>query len=209
MHWIESALRHALTHWGYWAVLLTLLCESAGLPLPGETTLMLASFVAHKSGQLEIGWVVVVGIAAAITGDNVGFFLGRKLRGHLIRWWKKIFRMDDTDIGAAREQIRRHGAATVFWARYVFGLRTVAGPLAGMLDMEWKRFFVFNVLGAATWVTAISLCGYAFAYKFTNLLSYFEKASWVITVALFAAGYLFWRRQKKKYKEQHPEPKAA
>jgi membrane protein DedA with SNARE-associated domain len=209
VHWLESFLRHALTQWGYWAVLVALLGESAGVPLPGETALMLASFVAHKSGKLEIGWVIVVGIAAAVAGDNLGFWVGRKLRGRLIRWWKKIFRMDDTDIGAAREQMQRHGAATVFWARYIFGLRTVAGPLAGMLEMEWKRFLLFNVLGAASWVTAISLTGYGFADKFTDLLGYIEKASWGITGALFATGYIIWRHQKKKYKERHHLPKAA
>lgn len=209
MHWLESVLRHALTHWGYWVVLAALLGESAGFPLPGETVLMLASFVAHKNGELQIGWVVVVGIAAAVIGDNLGFWIGYKLRGRLIRWWKKIFRLDDVDIGAAREQVQRHGGATVFWARYIFGLRTVAGPLAGMLDMEWKRFLVFNLLGAGSWVTAIALTGYGFANKFTDLLGYIEKASWGITGTLFAIGYLIWRHEKKKYREQHHLPKAA
>ena len=202
MHWLENIIRHALTHYGYWAVLGALLGENAGLPLPGETALMFAAFLAHKTQALQIVWVIVIGTAAAITGDNLGFFLGRKLGNRLIRWMKKLFHMDDEDIGAAKDQIRRHGAATVFWARYIFGLRTIAGPLAGVLGMEWKKFLKYNALGAITWVTAISMTGYAFANEFATLLDYFEKASWTIAGGLFALGYWLWRRQKKHYKER-------
>jgi membrane protein DedA with SNARE-associated domain len=192
MHWLDHMVRQELLQWGYWAVLVALLGENAGLPLPGETALMFASFLAHKSSQLQLG-----------------FLLGRKLGSRLIRWMKKVFRLDDEDIGAAKDQIRRHGGLTVFFARYIFGLRTVTGPLAGVLGMEWKRFLLFNALGAVTWVTAISLAGYAFANEFSSLIDYFEKASWVIAAGLFTLGYLLWRRQKKKFKQRHRSDRAA
>jgi membrane protein DedA with SNARE-associated domain len=209
MEWMYHIIRHLLVSWGYWAVLLGLLAENAGVPVPGETILMFSSFLAHKTSQLSIVWVIVAGTVAAIGGDNLGFLLGRWLRGTLIRWMKKIFRMDDEDVGAARNLIRRHGAATVFWARYIFGLRTIAGPLAGMLGMPWKRFLLFNALGAASWVTAMALVGYTFANEFQSLLGYFEKASWAFAGGLFALGYYLWHRQKKKFEQQQPEHKAA
>ena len=209
MHWLDHIARHALVHWGYWAVLGALLGENAGVPLPGESTLMFASFLAHKSGELQLLWVVVAGVGAAIMGDNLGFLLGRKLGFRLIRWMKKVFRLDDEDIAAAKDQIQRHGGLTVFFARYIFGLRTIAGPLAGVLGMEWKRFVFFNALGAATWVTAIALTGYAFANEFSSLLDYVEKASWAIAAGLFALGYYFWRRQKKNFKQRHGQDRAA
>jgi membrane-associated protein len=209
MHWLEAMIRHALMHWGYWAVLVCLLGENAGIPLPGETVLMFASFLAHKTGSMHIAWVIVVGIAAAVAGDNLGFYLGHKLGKTLIRWMKKLFRLDDEDIGAAKDQIRRHGAATVFWARYIFGLRTIAGPVAGVLGMQWKRFFLFNVLGAITWVTAMALAGYAFADRFDSLLEYFEKASWIVTGVLFGVGYFIWRHQKKNFEQREHAKKAA
>lgn len=209
MHWLDHVIRHALTHWGYWAVMGALLGENAGLPLPGETTLMFASFLAHKSTALQLVWVVVAGVGAAIIGDNLGFLLGRKLGSRLIRWMKKIFHLDDEDIAAAKDQIRRHGGLTVFFARYIFGLRTITGPLAGVLGMEWNRFLLFNALGAVTWVTAISLTGYAFANEFSSLLDYFEKGSWAIAAGLFGLGYFLWRRQKKNFKERHRGDRAA
>ena len=139
----------------------------------------------------------------------LGFLLGRKLGSRLIRWMKKIFHLDEEDIGAAKDQIRRHGGLTVFWARYIFGLRAIAGPLAGVLGMEWKRFFVFNVLGAATWVTSMAFIGYAFANQFSSLLDYFENGSWAITAGLFGLGYFVWRRQKKKFRQRKREDRAA
>lgn len=209
MQWLYHIIRHALVHWGYLAVCLGLFAESMGLPVPGETTLMFASFLSHKNVGLSLAWVIVAGTVAAVAGDNVGFLLGRKLGKRLIRWMKKIFHLDDEDIGAARDMFRRRGAATVFWARYIFGLRTVAGPLAGVLGMEWKKFLLFNVLGAVTWVTAMSLSGYAFANEFNTLLGYFEKLSWAMAGGLFGLGYWFWHRQKKRFNERQRERHAA
>jgi membrane protein DedA with SNARE-associated domain len=212
MHWFEHIIRYSLAHYGYWAVLAGLLIEDAGIPWPGETTLVFAAFVAHKTPKLEIGWVIVVGIIAATLGDNIGYFLGHKFGRHLLRWIKKIFRMDDEDIGAAKDMIKHHGNATIYWARFIFGLRTIAGPMAGSLGMEWKKFAIWNALGAATWVTVISFIGYAFASEFNTLLGYFEKASWALAAGLLTIAYLIWRHQKKRYKERHhpaPTEKAA
>ena len=72
------------------------------------------------------------------------------------------------DISAAKNLICGRGAESVFFTRFIFGLRTVAGPLAGMLGMESKRFVVFNLLGTGTWVTAMAFSGYAFANEFQN-----------------------------------------
>ena len=201
MTWLYHTIRHALVHWGYWAVMGCLLAENAGLPVPGETTLMFASFLAHKTTQLQIGWLIAAGIAAAVIGDNVGFAVGRWTGPRLLRWMKQKFNMEE-DIATAQHQLRRHGPATVFWARYIFGLRTIVGPVAGALDMEWKQFLLYNVLGAVTWVSAICMCGYLFAKEFQTLLGFFEKASRIIGVAVFSIGYMLWRREKKQVREQ-------
>ena len=202
MHWIYHTVRYALVHYGYWAVLVGLLGEDMGLPLPGETVLMFSAFLAAKTHHLSMVWIIVIGTMAAVMGDNIGFLLGRKFGNTLIRWVKKIFRQDDLDIAAAKDLIKRHGKMTVFFARFIFGLRTVNGPLAGMLGMEWEEFLPFNAMGGAAWVTAMAFIGYAFAGKFNTLLDYFEKASWALAAGLFITGYLIWRRYKKKYAEK-------
>lgn len=200
MHWVYHQVQYFLLHWGYWAILAGVMGEDAGLPFPGETVLMFASFVSHKTGGLALPWIIAVGIVAAIAGDNLGFLLGRLLGTRLIRWLKKLAHMDNEDVGAAKDQVKRHGKATIFWARFIFGLRTFAGPIAGVLGMEWRDFVVYNALGAAAWVTTIALIGYAFASEFQTLLGFFEKVSWALGIGLLTLGYLLWRRQKKRYK---------
>jgi membrane-associated protein len=95
--------------------------------------------------------------------------MGRWLGPHLLRWLENKFGLKD-EVATARDQIQHHGPATVFWARYIFGLRTITGPVAGVLGMEWKVFLLYNALGAGTWVTAIAVCGYEFANTFQTLL---------------------------------------
>jgi membrane protein DedA with SNARE-associated domain len=97
MNWLDHIIRHTLTHWGYWAVLLGLLGENAGLPLPGETILMFASFIAQKTSSVHLLWVIVVGTAAAVMGDNTGYLLGYQIDA------------DSLD-----------GVAMIFWARFYF-----------------------------------------------------------------------------------------
>jgi membrane-associated protein len=208
MDWLYHIIREALVNWGYLAVAAALLGENAGLPLPGETTLMFSSFLAHKSTRLHIEWIIAVGIAAAVLGDNLGFLVGRWVGPRLLQWLQKRFHMED-EILTARDQIRRHGKATVFWARYIFGLRTIIGPVAGALGMEWREFLLYNVLGAATWVTAMSLCGFFFANTFQSLLGFFEKASWIVGVGVFSIGYWLWRRKKKEVLTRKNKGRAA
>lgn len=202
MHWIDHTIRHVLSAWGYWALLLGVFGESVGLPFPGETLLMFASFLTHKQSTLRMQWVIPVGILAAVMGDNLGFWLGRHFGKTFIRWAKKILRVDDEDIKTAKHLIATHGGKTIFFSRFIFGLRTIAGPMAGSLDMEWKRFFKFNLTGAATWVAAMSFVGYAFANEFDTLLGYIEKASWAVAGGLLLTGYLIWRHQKHRFQQQ-------
>lgn len=205
VHWVTQNVREFLNSWGYWAILLGLLGENAGIPLPGETVLMFASFLAHKDANLRIYWVIIAGIGAATLGDNLGFLLGRHFSRTFLRLLRKVFRLDNVDIGAAKELIKRHGGRTIFVSRFIFGLRTIAGPLAGTLDMGWPRFFKFNALGATAWVLCMALIGYGFANQFENLLGYIEKASWAIDAGIFLVGYLIWRKQKRSYEQRHQQ----
>jgi membrane protein DedA with SNARE-associated domain len=204
MHWIAHIVQVALVNWGYLALAVGLIGEDAGLPLPGETVLMFASFLSHKNNHLSLTVIILVGICAAVIGDNCGFWAGRRLGPRLLNCFRDKLKLKE-DVAVAEDLIRRHGAATVFWARYIFGLRAVAGAVAGALGMKWKRFLLFNTLGACTWVTFIAIVGFAFASEFKNFIGYFEKASWAMAGGIFAVGYILWRREKEEYREQHAQ----
>lgn len=124
---------------------------------------MYSSFVSHKSAHLNI------------VGDNLGYWAGKHFGPRLLRWLDKRFHLQN-DIKTATNLIRDHGEATIFWARYIFGLRTIAGPVAGTLKMEWKKFLLFNSLGAVSWIVAVSLTGFFFADKFKSLSGFIEKS---------------------------------
>lgn len=208
MHWIYHTIRAVLISWGYWAILAGLLGENAGLPVPGETVFMFASFLAHKHTHLALQWAILTGTGAAVLGDNAGYFLGRHFGPTFLRRGKRLFRLENEDIQAAKDLLRRHGGRTIFFSRFIFGLRTIAGPLAGSLEMEWKEFFKFNVWGAATWVSVVAIVGFAFANEFETLLGYMEKGSWAMAAGLFLAGYWIWHRQKRNF-ERRQHQKAA
>jgi membrane-associated protein len=168
------------------------------LPLPGETILIFASFLAFKHEHFHYVWIIVAGIVAATAGDNAGYWLGRTLGRRFTDKWKHIFHVDDEDISAGEHLIKRRGDLTIYVARFIWGLRTLAGPLAGVLRMEWRRFALFNFLGAATWVGVIVLLGYAFGHEFSSLVEFFEKADLAMMVGIAVLGFYLWRRYKKK-----------
>lgn len=209
MHWIVNTVHHYLLSWGYWAIIVGLLGENIGLPLPGETILIFASFLAFRHQQFHYGWVIAAGVTAATVGDNAGYWLGRTLGRRFLDKWKHIFHVDRQDIAAGERLIRRRGDLTIYFARFLWGLRTLAGPLAGVLRMEWRRFALFNFLGAATWVGVIVLLGYAFGHEFSSLLDFFEKADLAIMVGIAVLGIYFWRRYRKKKEKKGGHLKAA
>src|SRR5579884_3119022 len=175
MHFIFNHLRQWLIDWGYWAVAFGLLLENAGIPVPGETILILASVLAYSHDELKLPWVIVVAIAAAATGDNIGYWIGREGGRPLLEKWKHLFRVSSDHILTGENLLKKHGAVAIFFARFVAGARIVAGPPAGVLRMHWRKFTLFNVLGAAAWVCTVSGIAYAFGSQVDRLLAFMSK----------------------------------
>jgi membrane-associated protein len=168
--------------------------------------------MAFRQQHLRLVWIIIIGSVSATAGDNVGYLLGHTLGRRLLHKWKHLVHVDNEDIQAGEELIRRHGAATIFWARFIFGLRTIAGPLAGILRMHWRKFLLWNALGAASWVCVIVALGYGFGHAFNSLLDFFEKADLAIMAAIIGLGFYLWRRytkRKRHRRTQKPAPKAA
>jgi len=92
-HAIFHSLRAFVADYGYWAVALALLSESAGLPVPGEITLLLASFLAYSEHQLHLGWIIVVATCAATLGGNLGYAFGHYGGRPLLDRYQASFRL--------------------------------------------------------------------------------------------------------------------
>jgi membrane-associated protein len=198
-HSILDFLRNAVVHYGYWAVGVALLVENAGIPVPGETILLLASFLAFSQHELSLPWIIVVATIAATVGDNLGYAAGYYGGRPLLVRYQAAFKIQDTIVARGEGLFSRYGAGTVFFARFVFGLRILAGPLAGVLRMPWRKFLIFNFLGAALWVTVMSCVGYFFGQHFGRLerdLRRFDVMA--ATVVLIVLGWLWWRNRRQR-----------
>jgi membrane protein DedA with SNARE-associated domain len=195
---ILDLLRSAVVQYGYWAVAVALLLENAGVPVPGETILLLASFLAYSESALHLPWIIAVGTVAATLGDNLGFALGYYGGRPLLERYQSIFRLQRRTLARGETLFARFGAVTVFLARFIFGMRIIAGPMAGVLRMPWRKFLVFNFLGAAIWVTAISGAGYLFGRHWERLQRGVKEFDVGIAVLVaLAAGFLWWRSRRE------------
>jgi len=193
-------LRGYVAQYGYWAVGITLLLENAGIPLPGETVLLLASFLAYSQHELSLPWVMLVAISAASVGDNLGFWIGSRGGRPFLDRYRSTFRIAPEIVERGENLFARYGAATVFFARFLFGLRIIAGPLAGVLRMPWRRFVIWNVLGAALWVVVISSIGYKFGQHWDKVMALLERLNIVAAVIAICVvvGVWLWRRRTAK-----------
>lgn len=186
-----------LTH-GYWALALTLLLENAGIPLPGETMLLFASFLAFENEGLTLWVIIVVATAACTLGDNLGYWIGNRGGRPLLHRYQRVFRISDERIAHGEKLFERFGPPTVFIARFVFGMRILAGPLAGVLRMPWRRFVLFNFLGAVTWVAVISCAGYFFGQHWQRLVQIVSRVNAVIFVVAAGVVLVVWWRYRRR-----------
>ena len=142
-------------------------------------------------------WVIVVGICAATMGDNIGYWIGRRGGRPLLEKWKHFFRISDDTIHAGEDFLRRRGSVAIFAARFIAGMRIVAGPLAGVLCMEWKRFLAANAAGAAVWATAIACAGYFFGSQYEALAGVVKQTELVILLAVVLVALHLLRQNRK------------
>lgn len=197
-HHIIEILRGAIVHYGYWAIAVALLIENAGIPVPGETVLLLASFLAFSEHELQLSWIILVGTVAATLGDNLGYAIGFRGGRPLLERYREWLRLRPASLERGDRLFARYGAVTVFFARFVFGLRIVAGPLAGVLRMPWKKFLMFNFLGALLWVTMIASVGYLFGRHWARLMQNLKRFDIAVAIlVLFAALYFWWRGRRE------------
>jgi membrane protein DedA with SNARE-associated domain len=197
-HHIFELLRGALVHYGYWAVAALLLLEGAGLPLPGETILLLASFLAYSEHELQLPWVIVVGTVASALGGEIGFALGQRGGRPLIERYRHVFSIRSETVERGDRLFERYGAAAVFLGRFLFGMRVLASLLAGALHMPWRKFVLFNFLGAAVWVSAICGAGYLFGGHWGRLAHDLRRVDLLVGIVVVVAGLWLWWRSRNK-----------
>lgn len=204
-HSIVDLLRSAVVQYGYWAVAVTLLLENMGIPLPGETILLIASFMAYSQQDLKLLWIIAFATIACTLGDNLGYALGYHGGRPLLTRYQSFFRIRTSTVQRGENLFERYGSITVFFARFVFGMRIIAGPLAGVLRMPWRKFLLFNFLGATLWVTVISVAGYLFGQHWERVARSLKRVDLVLIVVVVALVAWRWYRSRAAKGSAPPE----
>ena len=151
---------HLISGYGYLAVFALVAVESLGVPLPGETALILAGTYAGHTHRLSPWAIFAVAAAGAIVGDNIGYWVGDKGGYPLARRYGSKIRLDERKLKIARYLFDRHGAKVVFFGRFVSILRTYAAFLAGTSKMRWRRFLLANTAGGVLWAAIFTAAAY-------------------------------------------------
>ena len=191
-----------LQHYGYLAVFLLPMLESAGLPVPGETMLLTAAVYSATTGRLSILGVIAAAAAGAIVGDNLGYLVGRRGGRGLALRFGRFIRVGERQLDLGERFFSRHGDKTVFFARFITILRTIGAFVAGVSRMRYRNFLAFNAAGGVTWAVLYGLLAYALGRQFERyhaLVTRFGIALAVISVLVVMAFFLFGRRRFERW----------
>jgi membrane protein DedA with SNARE-associated domain len=191
-----------VAEYGLYAVFVIVMLESAGVPLPGETALVLASIYAGATGDLHIEQVIAAAAAGAIIGDNIGFWVGRHFGMPLLKRYGRLIHIDEKRLAFGAAMFRRHGAKIVFFGRFIAILRVFAALLAGVNHYGWGSFLFYNAAGGIIWATVFGLGGYFFGeaiHRFTGPIGLIALAAVIIGV-----GISWWviKRQEERMEER-------
>src|ERR687886_2066941 len=179
------------TNLGYAALAALIGGETMGVPLPGETALIAAGILASE-GHLRIEIVIAVAAGAAIVGDNVGFWIGRRGGRRLLELPGPLARHRARVLTRGEEIFRRHGGKTVFFGRWFSGLRIASAWLAGVNRMPWGQFLVWNALGGVAWAATVGLASYWAGHSADDVLKVVGVGGLGIALVVLG-GFMLWR----------------
>ena len=189
-----AAVQDLIAHYGYGAIFVVVMMESAGIPMPGETILVSAAVYAGTRHGLDIRWVIAAAAGGAIVGDNIGFWVGREFGEPLLERWGHLVGLDVRKRMLGRYLFARYGGSIVFFGRFVALLRAFAALLAGANGLSPWRFFVFNAAGGIVWATIFGLGGYLLGEGIRRIAG---PIGWALLTAALIGAFVLWRYYKR------------
>ncbi len=205
---IFLTLSEFFRRYGYWTVFFGVMLENAGLPVPGETVLIFAGFLAYH-GRVHLDRAIATAIAGATLGDSVGYCLGRFGGAAFLEKYHKNLPFLSRRFDRAQALFVKHGPWAVFVGRFITGLRVFAGILAGLFRMPYPRFLFFNFTGAVCWAITFGCVGYVFGSSLPRLVYFLQQLDRITLAALLGAvcvagvAYLIRRRRSQPFKSGH------
>jgi membrane-associated protein len=190
-----------LVRWGGYVLLVTIVFTETGLLvgffLPGDSLLITAGLVA-AAGGLNIWWLNGVLMVAAIAGDSVGYAIGARLGPRLFTR-EKSFLFNPRHVERTRQFYERHGAKTIVLARFIPIIRTFAPVVAGVGEMRYRRFLLYNVVGGVGWVLSMTCAGFLLGRAIPNIDKYIHVVVIVVIVlSVIPIGVEILRERRRR-----------
>ncbi len=179
---------------GYPVLFVLVMVESMGIPVPGETAIILSGLAANQ-GKLSIELVIAIAAAAAIIGDNIGFEIGRRGGRALLEKPGRFERQRRHVLAIGDPFFAKHGAKAVFFGRWLAGLRVWAAWLAGASEMRRRTFFLWNAAGGIGWATSVGLAAYFGGKAVQQVIAKAGLYGGIAVVVVLLALFLLHRRR--------------
>ena len=196
-----------LATWGYLGIFVCVFVGNLGIPVPEETVMLVAGFLAGRE-ILELRWVYVVVTLSAVCGDCCGFMIGRHGGQRVMIRLANRFETIRSRYERLQLFFHTHGSKAVFMARFIAGVRFMAGPMAGAAGMPFLRFLGWNVLGAIVWCSIVVTIGYLAGDELYRVAEHAHAAQrWIafIAVVVCLGVYIFWWRERHQPATAKPE----
>lgn len=187
------SIHHLVVTYGYLAVFLLVAIESFGVPLPGETAVIVAATYAGATHDLSVWAIFGLAALGAVLGDTGGYWIGNKGGYRLLRRWGHYVRFDEPKLKVARYLFERHGGKVVFFGRFVSILRTYAAFLAGTARMRYGRFLFWNASGGILWAAAYTFGAYFAGATLASVSTPVAVGLGVLAVVAIVVGLLLLR----------------
>ena len=194
---IVELMEEWVVHYGYWAIFLLMLAESACIPFPSEVTMLVGGWYA-ADGRLDFFWVGTAGVLGNLVGSWVAYFVGRTMgRGVLDRYGKYVL-IRSHDIDKAEVWWEKYGEAATFFSRLLPVIRTFISLPAGIAKMPFWKFTIYTFLGCIPWTFALTYVGVLVEDNWEEVFAYFDLPTLIIgLLVLTAAGWWYLRRRRQ------------
>jgi membrane protein DedA with SNARE-associated domain len=194
-----ETLQEIARQYGYLAVFLGIALESLGVPLPGETITLVGGFLAG-SGELSYWLVLGSAMAGAVLGGSIGYWIGRLGGWALLLRAGRFFRITEEQLTQTKTQFSENAARAVFFGRFVAFLRMLASPMAGIAEMPFPQFMLYNIAGGAVWASVMV----TLSFFLGRLVPLEQLSSWmaklgIVTLVLVIAWFAVpkWLESRK------------
>lgn len=195
--------------YGYWTVFVGIALENTGVPIPGETIILVSGFLAG-SGELNYWLVLASAITGAVLGDNFGYWLGKWGGWSLLVKLGRFFRISEIQLQEAKTQFSNNAPRAVFFGRFVALLRIFAGPMAGIADMPYSQFLLCNFGGATLWASITVSAAYFLGafFPLAQVVEFISKFSFMalLLVCVWIGVPYFWENRKTLFNKEENQP---